>query len=477
MSQRIAIGSKRKRNGIFLLVVAVCACVVLTVFNYNTIKVVSSMNSYISGESTYSKHQKEGVRHLMTYLIYEDTMEYVLFLKHIAVPASAGDGFRGLLGTDSDSQITGSLSIGPSIPENVENIIWLYKGFGHYNFMKEAIHIWRQADTLINKLIILGSEINHSMPIMATEADSLLRLSFFNEINYLSNELTVKEQEFSTVMGRVGRKSARILFWVNAIVITIMLTSVVVFSDMLIQKLQKSQVKLEKINAGFVATNDKLNNFIFATSHELKAPINNLQGLLNLLFMIPATDPVQESIRNKMNASIVVLNSNINRIEQLMLIDSKPDTDVVEINLQQLLFQILEEQSEFIETAKISVVTHFEIAVVHYSESGIKEILLNLLSNSIKYKSPDRPGKIEISTYLKDDFLVLRFADNGLGMDVALHGDLIFGLFKRFHKNLSGSGVGLYLVKQIVERNGGKIKAQSEIGVGTIFKLFLHKRI
>ena len=343
--------------------------------------------------------------------------------------------------------------------------------------MKEAVSIWRQADNAINELIILGAEMNQNIPLSATEADSLIKLNFFNEINYLANELTIKEVEFSAVMGRVGLTSARILFWVNVIVITLMLTTVAAFSNMLIHKLQSSQIKLEKINAGFVATNDKLDNFIFATSHDLKAPINNLQGLLNLLFMIPATDPVQESIRNKMNASVVVLNSNINRIEQLMLIDSQPDKDVVEVNISELLFQIMEEKAEFIDAGKVSIDTNFEIAVVHYSQSGIKEILLNLISNSIKYKSPDRPGKIEISTYLKDEFIVLRIADNGLGMDVELHGDQIFGLFKRFHKNLSGSGVGLYLVKQIVERNGGRIKAQSKIGVGTIFELFLQKRV
>lgn len=476
MSRRIAIGSKKKRNGIFLLTVAVFACVVLTIFNYNTIKVVTSLNSYIAGESTYSKNQKEGVRHLMTYLIYEDILEYELFLQHISVPAGAGDGFRGLIKSSSDSLIKGAMSRGPTNPENVENIIWLYKGFGHYSFMKDAVDIWRQADTLINELIIIGIEINQAIPFAANEADDLLRKKFFNEINSLSNDLTIKEVEFSTVMSRVGRKSASVLFWVNAVVITLMLTSVVAFSNMLIYKLQASQIKLENINAGFVATNDKLSNFIFATSHDLKAPINNLQGLLNLLFMIPATDPVQESIRNKMNASIVVLNFNINRIEQLMLVDSKPDTDAIEINLKELLFQILEENGEFMQASKVSMVTDFEIKSIIYSASGMKEILLNLLSNSIKYKSPDRPGNIEVSTYLKEGFVVLRVADNGLGMDVALHGDQIFGLFRRFHKSLSGSGVGLYLVKQIVERNGGRIKAESTVGVGTIFELYLLKQ-
>lgn len=476
MARRIAIGSKRKLNGIFLLIVAVCACVVLTIFNYHTIKVVSSMNSYISGESTYSKHQKDGVRHLMTYLIYEDPYEYELFLQHISIPVSAGDGLRYLFKSSSDSLIKGAMSKGLNTPENIENIIWLYKGFAHYDFMQEAVDIWQQADTLINRLIILGVEINESIPLTATESDSLLKSNFFNEINYLSNELTLKERKFSVLMGGVGRKSAKILFWVNAIVITLMLTTVVVFSNMLIYKLQKSQIKLESINSGFIATNDKLNNFIFATSHELKAPINNLQGLLNLLFMIPATDPVQESIRNKMNASIVVLNTNINRIEQLMLIDSKPDIDVVDINLSELLFHIREENKEFMDAAHVSISSNFKIEEILYSKSGIKEILLNLLSNSIKYKAPDRPVKIEISTYLKDGFLVLKFADNGLGMDVGLHGDQIFGLFKRFHKNLSGSGVGLYLVRQIVKRNGGRISAQSDIGIGTIFELFLQKR-
>lgn len=476
MSSSIANGYIKKGNTIVLLVVAVLACVVLTIFNYNTIKVVSGINAYISGESTYSKYQKEGVRHLLTYLTYEDTLQYQLFKEHISVPLYTGDGFRGLLNSSAESFVKNDFVKGQNHPEDVESIIWLYQGFKHYEFMKSAIETWRQGDSLIHALIHLGEDINQKILFQTGGADSLLKHEFFDEINDLSYALTVKETEFSAHMRKVAFNASRVLFWVNAIVITLMLASVVIFSNVLIFKLEKSQRKLESTNAGLIATNDKLDNFIYATSHELKSPINNLQGLLNLLFMYPASNPVQESIRNKMNASIVALTSNINRLEQLMLIHSEPDTDVVEINMRELLFQTLEEHNEFIEAAGVSVVTHFELEKLFYSRSGMNEIILNLLSNSIKYKAPDRPGEITISTYLKDAFFVLRFADNGMGMDAALHGDQIFGLFKRFHKNLSGNGVGLYLVKQIVERNGGFIRVESEIGVGTIFEIFLKKQ-
>lgn len=476
MRRQTTIRNTRRGNGIFLLIASVFACTVLIIFNYNTIKLGSSITAYISGESQYSKSQKDGVRHLLAYIVSEEVSDYELFLDHISVPISTGRAFDAMINSRSDTLVRRAFLQGKNNPDDVENIIWLYKSFKHYPFLQEAIFLWSQADTLAHELIFIGQEINQSIPFANIEADSLRKLNFIQDINILSSELSEKEKEFSLLMGNVERKCSRILFWVNTIVITIMLAIVVVFSNILISKLERSRLELEHTNAGLIATNDKLDNFIFAASHNLKAPINNLEGLLKILGMVPVTDPLEKSIRDKMNASVTDLTSNINRIEEIMNLNSKPDVDPIWINIRKVTFQILEEHNEYIENANISVTTHFKVEKLLYSESGINQILISLLSNSIKYISSEKPGEIEISTYYKEGFVVLCFADNGLGMDVSLHGNQVFGLFKRYHKSLSGNGVGLYLVKQIVERNGGKIKVHSETNVGTTFEIFLQKK-
>jgi len=112
---------------------------------------------------------------------------------------------------------------------------------------------------------------------------------------------------------------------------------------------------------------------------------------------------------------------------------------------------------------------------VFYSEMSLRLIILNLLSNSVKYRSLERQSMIEISTFLEEEFTVLRIKDNGLGMDVKLHGNDIYGMFRRYHENVSGIGVGLYLVKQVVDRNNGKIEVESELGKGTDFKIYLNR--
>ena len=273
----------------------------------------------------------------------------------------------------------------------------------------------------------------------------------------------------------VSKASVDILFWVITLVIFLMLFLVVIFSGLLIRQLEKSQLELKQTNAGLVATSDKLNNFINATSHNLKGPINNMQGLINIMKMREGVDPLDVSLREKMSASVSILTSNINRIEKLMNIGSTPDIDGEWINLRQLFFQVIEENHVFIDSRKISILTKFKIEEVFYSVSSLKEIFWNLISNAIKYANPMKAQTLTILSYREGGYNVIRFSDNGLGVDLSSKGSEMFELFKRYHKDLSGSGVGLYLVKQIVERNGGMIKVKSRIGEGTIFDIFLQK--
>src|SRR5690606_16633577 len=143
--------------------------------------------------------------------------------------------------------------------------------------------------------------------------------------------------------------------------------------------------------------------------------------------------------------------------------------------LRQLFFQVIEENHVFIDSRKISILTKFKIEEVFYSVSSLKEIFWNLISNAIKYANPMKAQTLTILSYREGGYNVIRFSDNGLGVDLSSKGSEMFELFKRYHKDLSGSGVGLYLVKQIVERNGGMIKVKSRIGEGTIFDIFLQK--
>jgi signal transduction histidine kinase len=95
-----------------------------------------------------------------------------------------------------------------------------------------------------------------------------------------------------------------------------------------------------------------------------------------------------------------------------------------------------------------------------------------LLSNALKYSSPDRKPEVKIVSYQEKEFTILQVSDNGLGLSKE-NQSKIFGMFKRVHQHVEGSGIGLYIIKKMIENVGGKIEVKSEVGKGTTFKVVL----
>ncbi|RZK26389.1 MAG: HAMP domain-containing histidine kinase, partial [Hymenobacter sp.] len=107
---------------------------------------------------------------------------------------------------------------------------------------------------------------------------------------------------------------------------------------------------------------------------------------------------------------------------------------------------------------------------VQFAPQYLRSILYNLLSNAVKYRQPGRMPRVQLRCQVVDALLVLEVTDNGLGLSEQQQSKL-FRLFERLHGHVTGSGVGLYMVKRIVENMGGTITVQSEMGVGTTFRV------
>ena len=110
---------------------------------------------------------------------------------------------------------------------------------------------------------------------------------------------------------------------------------------------------------------------------------------------------------------------------------------------------------------------------IYYPAVHLKSIFQNLLTNAIKYKQNGHPPKIDITTCCEDKFVVLEVKDQGMGIDMNLYKDKLYGLFQRFHTHVEGSGIGLHMIYSIVESYGGRIYIESEVNKGTIFKIYL----
>jgi signal transduction histidine kinase len=117
---------------------------------------------------------------------------------------------------------------------------------------------------------------------------------------------------------------------------------------------------------------------------------------------------------------------------------------------------------------------NLKVPQLSYARKNLRSILYNLLSNAIKYRSLDKTPEVNISTIEEDGHIRLTVADNGLGIRSDQQHKL-FNMFKRIHTHVEGSGIGLYIVKRIVENNGGRIELNSEVGQGSAFHVFFQK--
>lgn len=150
------------------------------------------------------------------------------------------------------------------------------------------------------------------------------------------------------------------------------------------------------------------------------------------------------------------------------------DADYQEpVNLQNLVDDI-KMASDFQENERVQIHTDFSASgKLTAIKSYVYSIFLNLISNSIKYRQPDRPCIISITSHVKQDKIILVFKDNGIGIDLKKFGPEVFGLYKRFHLHIKGKGLGLFLVRTQVESLGGTISIDSKEGEGTEFRVEL----
>ncbi|MEO5563138.1 MAG: HAMP domain-containing sensor histidine kinase, partial [Chitinophagaceae bacterium] len=164
---------------------------------------------------------------------------------------------------------------------------------------------------------------------------------------------------------------------------------------------------------------------------------------------------------------------SLNKIIQLG--DSSPDV-VKRISPALVFTDVHEEFAETLAQKEALITTDFSaVTELNYIEVYLKSIFTNLLSNAIKYSSSHRALRLSVSAYRDNGKAAFIFSDNGQGINLDTVGNKLFQPFTRFSNSSDGSGIGLYLIKNIVERNGGKIDVESRPGEGTTFRFILEE--
>lgn len=239
-----------------------------------------------------------------------------------------------------------------------------------------------------------------------------------------------------------------------------------------ISEKKKQEVEKEQLIRELTRNNKDLQQFSYITSHNLRAPLSNLTGLLNLIEEIPIENKELKEILNGFNKSTHLLNETINDLVKVIVIKDNPSIQKEDVPLYDIFENIFSQLNFLISIHKPIIKINFEeVNTLYINKAYLESILLNLMTNSLKYKSEERKLKINISTSTIDNTTTIVFNDNGIGIDLERNKDKVFGLYQRFHNHADGKGLGLYLIKSQVEIMGGTINLESEVNIGTTFTL------
>jgi PAS domain S-box-containing protein len=243
------------------------------------------------------------------------------------------------------------------------------------------------------------------------------------------------------------------------------------------EEIQASNEELSASNQQLMRINSDLDNFVYTASHDLKAPISNIEGLMNALNkFISEESKTNEKVKTIMGLTYNSINrfkETIKDLTDIAKVQSDGEEDLSELSFKEMLEDVKLNIQPLIDESDARFNEDFSQAPgIYFSKKNLRSILYNLVSNAIKYRSPDRPVNICVTSSRPDHaHILLSVQDNGLGIKED-DKPKVFMMFKRLHQHVEGTGIGMAIVKKIIDNNGGKIEVESEVGQGTTFKIY-----
>lgn len=217
--------------------------------------------------------------------------------------------------------------------------------------------------------------------------------------------------------------------------------------------------------------NKRLLNFAYIVSHNLRSHSSNISGILNL---IEATEAEEEKVdlMSMLKSTAGALDETMRHLNNVVSIQTKGDIVTEDLFLADYVNKTKEILSEQIQAKGALVVNELDSKLtVKFNVAYLESVLLNFMSNALKYAHPERRPKVHICSSVVAGHLHLKISDNGIGIDLERHGANLFGMYKTFHGNKDARGIGLFISKNQIEAMGGSISVESEIDKGTTFTI------
>ncbi len=465
--------ARLKRNGFTvlpaLLILVVFSCTSLIIVNYYTIKTLSAFRAFINGESQYSKAQKDGSRHLLLYLNQRNEEFYTAYTRDIDINAGDSLALKGLFAGHDRSLLIVDFVRGRNDVADADDMIWLVRNFSRVNYMKRCIQLWGKADNLVRIMHETAMSARKKIKRGTYTAEQATADSQI--INNWDNSLTLDESGFSDTLDEASRKIKTFLLITDFTMVLLIVGCTGAYSAISIRRLISAGNALEAKNEYLIATNIELDRFVYSASHDLRAPITSLKGLLEIIR--EEKDPLE--INTYLDYMDQSLNQQDDFIKEIINYSRNKRTDlsVDYIDLRRIVDATIHQHLYMTRLARIEFISELQAEEVYSDSLRIKIILNNLVSNAIKFSDDQKAHQtITIRSLILQNELRLEVEDNGIGIPPAIK-DKIFDMFYVTLHARRGSGLGLYIAKETILKLGGRLELDSEQGRGSCFRVII----
>lgn len=458
-----------KAQSRLVIVLVFFASLILILINYYSSKIKSGVRSYINGESAYSKGQKDALLNLTYYINTTETSYWLQYKQSLKVPESDNKARKAMINKEPDSVVFNHFIGGEVHPDDIDNIIWMFKNFNDMPDFRKAVDLWTKSEVILIDIEILAKRFKIDVDKGIT--NEALRQQLLQKVAKCNSALTILESDFSKTLSGMARTIEKLLNWINALVTIIIVCSLSAYLMYVIAKLYKSKAKLKDSYDEVFDLNLELDTFVYSLSHDLRSPLTSLQGLVKLASLETDLNGMKENLglmdkllekQDLFIKDVIALLNRRNLTPQPKL-----------INLKAIINDAFALNNNHNEQVATTVDIDENLEKIYSDVVFIKIIINNLISNAFKYSDAKKEHKyINVIVYTANNNVVIEVEDNGIGIPNEFQ-QKVFEMFYILDSRKRGTGLGLYLIKQSVQKLGGTIHLNSVLGDGSKFTVTL----